>query len=220
MESPQLIPNIEYGTTAKKVAYLTFDDGPSINTMNILDILDRYHIKATFFVLANSTDYGLKGYREIMRRGHVIGLHSYDHNVNKIYRSKETYFRDVTDLEHFLYDHFRVQPNIIRLPGGSKNIHCQPSVMNEITHELETRGYHYFDWNVDSKDGISPYISQQTIIQSVLKGAEGKKEINVLLHDISSMKNTVKALPVIIEGLQKQGFTFEVISSQDPEFHL
>ncbi|WP_163102701.1 polysaccharide deacetylase family protein [Peribacillus alkalitolerans] len=200
----------------RKVAYLTFDDGPSLNTVPILDILDQEGIKATFFVMGHDSTYAMKGYKEIIKRGHVLALHTYSHDFTKIYRSSSQYFEDLHKLEDFLWKNFRVRSNIVRFPGGSKNISSRQygpyNIMSDLETELEKKGYRIYDWNVDSKDGISPTISEYTILSSVLRGAAGKQTAIILLHDINEMKNTVRVLPNMITALKEQGFEFEVIS--------
>jgi peptidoglycan-N-acetylglucosamine deacetylase len=199
----------------QRMAYLTFDDGPSLNTMAILDILDRYKVKATFFVMGNEEPYAMRGYREIKRRGHIIALHSFSHNYSVIYRSKAGFFEDLNRLESLLKNKYGISTRLVRFPGGSKNITTRQAatknVIPEIIHELDQKGYVYCDWNVDSTDGISPSISEQKIVNSVLKGTSKKKQAVILLHDINSMKNTVRALPAVIEGLRNQGFQFDTV---------
>ncbi|WP_108671502.1 polysaccharide deacetylase family protein [Peribacillus acanthi] len=206
------------GQSDRKVAYLTFDDGPSLNTVPILDILDQEGIKATFFVMGHESDYAINGYKEIIKRGHVVALHTYSHDFTKIYRSSSHYFEDLRRLEDFLWENFKVQSKIVRFPGGSKNISSRqygPSnIMSVLASELEKKGYRYYDWNVDSKDGISPTISEYTILSSVLRGAAGKQSAVILLHDINDMKNTVRVLPKMIAALKEQGFEFDVITEE------
>lgn len=215
---------IEENDENRKVAYLTFDDGPSKNTITILNILDKYKIKATFFVMANSSPEGAVGYKEMIKRGHAIALHTYTHDYQKIYVSKDAFFQNIKKLEKFLKDNYSIETKILRFPGGSKNVSSKiyggPTIMTQITSQCETKGYRYFDWNVDSKDGISPTVSMQTITSNVLNGAKDKQEVIILLHDINLMKNTVKALPTIIEGLKSQGFTFDVISDKTEEMQF
>ena len=100
-----------------KVAYLTFDDGPSINTIKILNILDQYQVKATFFVIGNEEGYADKSYQEIIKRGHTLALHSYSHDYNLIYRSKNDFFKDLKRLELLLGDKYGAKTNIVRIPG-------------------------------------------------------------------------------------------------------
>ncbi|MEY9867765.1 peptidoglycan/xylan/chitin deacetylase (PgdA/CDA1 family) [Peribacillus sp. B2I2] len=208
----------------QKIAYLTFDDGPSLNTMEILDILDRYHVKATFFVKGNEEPYAKECYQEMVSRGHAIGLHSYTHDYSIVYRSTESFFQDLNRLENMLQKEFGIKSRIVRLPGGSNNrLRHQAAtkpIINGILQQLMEKGYIYFDWTIDSKDGISPSISEQQIISSVQKGTKDQKHVNILLHDINSMKNTVKALPDIIEFLKKEGYTFETIDETTPKIQF
>ena len=208
----------------KKVAYLTFDDGPSRNTIRILDILDEYDVKATFFVMANDSPEGKTGYNEMIKRGHQIALHTYSHNYADIYTSMEAFFHNIEQLESFLAEGYNIRTNVIRFPGGSKNVSSRqyggPNIMKDIKEECVKRGYRFFDWNIDSKDGISPYVSVGEITSNVLSGARNKDTAIILLHDINAMTNTVTALPNIIKGLQEQGFIFKVISDKTAEMQF
>ncbi|MFB7641287.1 polysaccharide deacetylase family protein, partial [Peribacillus butanolivorans] len=199
---PEEITPLVKSKEDQKIAYLTFDDGPSTNTMDILDILDRYHVKATFFVKGNEEPYAKQCYKEMISRGHEIALHSYTHDYSIVYRSTESFFQDLNRLETMLEKEYGVKSRIVRIPGGSNNllrhqVTTKP-IINGILQQLSEKGYIYFDWNIDSTDGISPSISEQQIITSVKRGLKDQKHVNILLHDINSMKNTVKALPDII----------------------
>ena len=208
----------------KKVAYLTFDDGPSNNTIRILDILDEYQIKATFFVMANSTPVAMEGYKEMIERGHTIALHTYNHDYDKIYVSTDVFFENIVQLEKFLWENFSIKTKTLRFPGGSKNVSSKryggQRIMSDIIERCHELGYRYFDWNVDSGDGISPNVSVSSIVTNVLKGAKGKENAIILLHDINAMNNTVTALPTIIKGLKEQGFEFDIISDETEEIQF
>jgi peptidoglycan-N-acetylglucosamine deacetylase len=208
----------------QKIAYLTFDDGPSLNTMEILNILDRYHVKATFFVKGNEEPYAKRCYQEMISRGHSIALHSYTHDYSIVYRSTESFFQDLNRLETMLQEEYGIKSRIVRLPGGSNNrLRHQAStkpIINGILQRLKEKGYIYFDWSIDSTDGFSPSISEQQIISAVQKGTKNQKHVNILLHDINSMKNTVKALPDIIEFLKKEGYTFDTIDETTPKMQF
>ncbi|MEY8190648.1 polysaccharide deacetylase family protein [Peribacillus simplex] len=208
----------------QKIAYLTFDDGPSLNTMKILDILDGYHVKATFFVKGNEEPYAKESYREMVSRGHAIALHSYTHDYSIVYRSTESFFQDLNRLETMLQKEYGIKSRIVRLPGGSNNrLRHQAAtkpIINGILQQLKEKGYIYFDWSIDSTDGFSPSISEQQIITAVQKGTKNQKHVNILLHDINSMKNTVKALPDIIEFLKKEGYTFDTIDETTPKLQF
>ncbi|MET3320253.1 UNVERIFIED_ORG: peptidoglycan/xylan/chitin deacetylase (PgdA/CDA1 family) [Peribacillus simplex] len=221
---PEEITPLVKSKEDQKIAYLTFDDGPSTNTMDILDILDRYHVKATFFVKGNEEPYAKQCYKEMISRGHEIALHSYTHDYSIVYRSTESFFQDLNRLETMLEKEYGVKSRIVRIPGGSNNhlrhqVSTKP-IINGILQQLSEKGYIYFDWNIDSTDGISPSISEQQIITSVKRGLKDQKHVNILLHDINSMKNTVKALPDIIENLKREGYTFDTIDETTPKIQF
>ncbi|MFF2286777.1 polysaccharide deacetylase family protein [Peribacillus butanolivorans] len=221
---PEEITPLVKSKEDQKIAYLTFDDGPSTNTMDILDILDRYHVKATFFVKGNEEPYAKQCYKEMISRGHEIALHSYTHDYSIVYRSTESFFQDLNRLETMLEKEYGVKSRIVRIPGGSNNhlrhqVTTKP-IINGILQQLSEKGYIYFDWNIDSTDGISPSISEQQIITSVKRGLKDQKHVNILLHDINSMKNTVKALPDIIENLKREGYTFDTIDETTPKIQF
>ncbi|WP_110927847.1 polysaccharide deacetylase family protein [Bacillus massiliglaciei] len=208
----------------EKIAYLTFDDGPSLNTQSILTILDQYKVKATFFVKANEEPYAKRAYKEMVNQGHVVALHSYTHDYSIVYRSKESFFQDLNRLESFLADRYGIHSKIVRLPGGSNNMLSNTAakrpVFENILHSLNEKGYTYFDWHVDSQDGFSPNTSADEIIRNVLTGARGMDRCVILLHDINSMKNTVKALPSLIESLESQGYSFGVLDRDTPKIQF
>ncbi|MBR8645990.1 polysaccharide deacetylase family protein [[Brevibacterium] frigoritolerans] len=128
----------------QKIAYLTFDDGPSLNTMDILNILDRYHVKATFFVKGNEEPYAKSCYQEMISRGHSIALHSYTHDYSIVYRSTESFFQDLNRLETMLQEEYGIKSRIVRLPGGSNNrLRHQAStkpIINGILQQLKKKG--------------------------------------------------------------------------------
>lgn len=206
-----------------KIAYLTFDDGPSPNTIKILDILKKYGIKATFFVIGSETENSKKIYKRIVEEGHVIGNHTYSHNYNKIYGSVENFMEDIWKLEALLEEVAGVKPKIIRFPGGSKN---QASTraggkgfMADLITRLQQEGYQYFDWNVTSKDASTVTPEKEVIVRSVLEGIQGKKEAIILFHDNAPKTTTVEALPEIIEALMGKGYKFEVLSETSYYVH-
>lgn len=200
----------------QKVAYLTFDDGPSINTDKVLDILKKYGIKATFFVVGKEN---MKDrYKRILDEGHVIGNHTYSHEYGKIYSSVEAFFEDVDKLNSLLEEFTGQTTEILRFPGGFHNTVSKAAggsdIMQKIADEALKRGYKYFDWNVTSGDatvagGVLP---KDTIVKNVLSTTRNRKNIIVLMHDTASKNTTVQALPDIIEGLAAQGYKFGVLS--------
>jgi len=213
--APPVIP-----TTGNKVCYLTFDDGPSDRTLEILEILRRYGVKATFFVTNTSkTDYLINVHNE----GHAIGLHTASHRYEQIYSSLDNYFADLQAISNIVEAKTGVKTNIMRFPGGSNNAvsarHCS-GIMTQLVTEVQNRGYYYFDWNVDSQDASGTSPSYTKIVNSVLAQANTKNEICVLMHDASAKRTTVQALPRIIEGLAQRGFRFETLKPESPGFRF
>lgn len=203
----------------KKVCYLTFDDGPSDNTLKILDILNQNRVKATFFVInSDHLDY----VNNIVKSGSAVGLHSNTHEYSKIYTSESAFYADLNELKGKIKSIAGFEPNIIRFPGGSSNTisanYCS-GIMSSLTKSVEANGYKYFDWNVSSSDASGNNISPSTIINSVKNDAEGQDKICVLMHDAAAKKTTVEALPEIIKHLKAEGYTFDVLTTNSPVFH-
>lgn len=206
-----------------KIAYLTFDDGPSDHTEKILDILDKYNIKATFFVIAHE---GLEDmYKEISDRGHVIANHTFSHEYNDVYNSVDNFKNEVEKLNDFVKNITGKEPShLLRYPGGSNNTVSYDAggegIMEEIIREMNNEGYEFFDWNVDSTDALVFRQDKDVIVNNVLTQSKGKPKINVLMHDTPVKTTTVEALPEVIEGLKKQGFIFNSLSKDSfkPQF--
>lgn len=184
-----------------KRVYLTFDDGPSIYTEEILDILDQYNVKATFFVTGEAAKEHPDRYRMIVDRGHSIGMHSYTHIYSEVYKNKENFINDFNKIRDYLTETTGVTPVIYRFPGGSSNT-VSATDMNELCRYLDDNGIHYFDWNVSSGDATSQTLSTERIVANCLAGIFSHKDSVVLLHDTSAKYTTIAALPVILEQLQ------------------
>lgn len=202
------------GKITKKVAYLTFDDGPSCNTFKILDILDKYDVKATFFVIGKS---GRDAeYKAIVARGHSIGLHTYSHNYSKVYASESAFFKELDKISDKIYNLTGVRSNIIRFPGGSSNTvykKYSSGLMAKLKKSVPAKGYYYHDWNVSSGDASGNNIAKTKLINNVKNGCKNKSTVNILMHDTGSSKNTtVEALPAIIEYLLAQGYDIQPIT--------
>lgn len=207
---------------SKKIAYLTFDDGPSKNTEKILGILREKNVKATFFVNGYPSKKDL--YKQIVNDGHTLGNHTYSHNYAKVYSSVDEFFKDMNKLNDFLEEVTGVRPSIVRFPGGSNNTishqYGGTKIMNKIVSKVVESGYQYFDWNVSSRDAEKRTQDKNVIIHSVLEGAKYKNKAVILLHDLDPKTTTVEALPEIIDELTKQGFVFDALdeNSYAPHF--
>ncbi|NOU93541.1 polysaccharide deacetylase family protein [Paenibacillus sp. LMG 31456] len=198
-----------------KVAYLTFDDGPSLSTPRILQILNEYEVKATFFVIGKTSEESKRQLKNIVNQGHALGNHTFTHNYNQIYKSAEAFKADVDRLDRFLEETVGVKPEVLRYPGGSNNQLSWRAggrnVMKTITREMSKLGISYFDWNVSSTDAAAPVQDKQSIIDSVISNSAGKSKIIVLMHDMDLKTTTVAALPAVIAHLKSQGYRFEVL---------
>ncbi len=190
------------------IAYLTFDDGPSDNTLKLLDILDKYNIKATFFVVYKEGYDNV--YKEIVNRGHVLANHTYSHQYNDIYASPEAFIDNILKLDKKLEEITGVPPSkILRFPGGSNTGFVTPENSAKIKAKLEELGYVYFDWNVDSLDASAMTQPKDVVVNGVLNGADLVNTANVLMHDTNVKHTTIEAIPQIIEGLKDRGYRFK-----------
>lgn len=188
------------GIYAGKKVYLTFDDGPSVYTDEILDILEDYHVKATFFVIGKTDDASKELYQRIVEQGHTLGMHSYSHKYEKIYNSPKDFEKDFTKLWKLLYDTTGYKPSIYRFPGGSDNLVNKNGMENFISF-LNDKSIVYFDWNVVSGDATGVKYTKDQLIDNVLGGVAIKNTSIVLLHDSQTKKTTVDSLPGLLKEL-------------------
>lgn len=196
----------------EKIVYLTFDDGPSANTQKIIEILDRYNVKATFFVTGNN-----QAYNHLIKtahdKGHTIALHTYCHDYSKIYASTSAYFDDLTKVGNMVKDLTGYVPKYVRFPGGASNTvsrkYC-PGIMSILSKELIARGYQYYDWNVDSTDASGNNVPVSKIVANATNSKANN--VNILFHDTAAKSTTVQALPAIIENYLSRGYRFEAIN--------
>ena len=192
--------------------YLTFDDGPSANTDRILDILNQYGVKATFFVVAKEgyTDQ----YRRIVEDGHTLAMHSYSHKYSEIYASLDAYKEDLTKLHDFLYELTGEDCTIVRFPGGSSNTVSHVD-MRELIDYLNEENMVYYDWNVSSGDASGGKKNIAQIKKNVLGNIDQYSNAVVLFHDASGKDSTVDALPAIIEEILESDNTVLLPISED-----
>lgn len=195
-----------------KVVYLTFDDGPSARTPEILAILEQYGVKATFFVTGRESEQGQQWMRDIVAAGHTLGVHSYTHDYHKIYASVEAFLDDFNRMYQQIQEVTGVSPQIFRFPGGSINAY-NGAVYLDIVAEMVRRGFVYFDWNAMTGDAVKKPPAPSVQISNALSKKNAQRVI-LLSHDGAKMVNTVAALPGIIEGYQAAGFTFAPLTPE------
>ena len=197
---------------SEKVAYLTFDDGPSrIVTPMILDILNEYNIKATFFVLGSMVDQNPDILQRIYNEGHKIGNHSYSHKYSYIYASNENFLKDFKRAERALKNALgeEFETNLIRFPGGSFGEKKEPMKKAAVSN-----GYRFVDWNALNGDSEVVNPSKDYLNKRFRETVGNKKEVIILMHDIDSKINTAKTLKGNIEYLIGRGYRFEVLSEE------
>ena len=197
------------------VIYLTFDDGPGKYTQELLDILDRYNVKVTFFV-TNAGDSDLIG--EEFRRGHSVGIHSATHDYDNIYSSEDAYFADLEKMSDIIYEQTGERTKLLRFPGGSSNrvSSFNPGIMTRLTEAVKEHGYQYFDWNVLSGDAGETTDTDE-IVQNVIDGCTDRSASIVLQHDIKGY--SVAAVERIIQWGLENGYTFERLAVDSPSAH-
>lgn len=190
------------------VIYLTFDDGPGPYTEQLLDILEKNNVKATFFVTGRGDDDVLK--REY-DEGHAIGLHSFSHDYADIYRGTEEYFDDLDLIQQRVKDVTGHETHLLRFPGGSSNTISRrydggTHLMSTLVDEVKDKGFTYFDWNISSDDAVGAS-SADEVYNNVVDHLAPDKDWVVLQHDIKGF--SVDAVERIIEYGKEQGYTFK-----------
>ena len=196
-----------------QTVYLTFDDGPSARTMEVLDILAKKEIKATFFVVYNPEPIGDEALCRIVQEGHTVGIHSYSHSYRDIYRSVEAFLDDFYKEWTHVYQTTGVKPTVFRFPGGSINAY-NSVLYHEIISEMLRRGFVYYDWNVSSGDAAQTPVKKEEILAAVISQSQGKSRPFILMHDSVTKMQTVGALEEMIDTLSEMGFHFSRITEK------
>lgn len=204
-------------TNNDKTIYLTFDDGPGQYTEELLKILKKYNVKATFFVTNQFPKYSFC-IKKAHDEGHAIALHTYSHKWS-IYQNENTYFDDLNKINEVVKKQTGNYTKLIRFPGGSGNTVSKKyniGIMTKLTKEVQNRGYIYFDWNVLSGDTNTK--DSNVVYENVIKSLKKNNKVNVILmHDIK--KHTVNAVPKIIEYGLANNFKFQILSPTSPTTH-
>lgn len=195
----------------QKIAYLTFDDGPSSKTEGILETLKEKDVKATFFVVPKGTGESDDRLKKIAEAGHTIGIHSKTHDYKKIYASVEAFLEDFNAAYQEVVQATGIRPTVFRFPGGSKNSYNK-AIYDELVAEMTRRGFVFYDWNVSSEDAAGK-TTADSVYDSVAATLKSRQHAQVLLHDSGDKKATAEALPRIIDLLKEKGYTFASLDS-------
>ncbi|MBQ3421294.1 MAG: polysaccharide deacetylase [Romboutsia sp.] len=205
-ENKALIENNIKNVNPDKVAYLTFDDGPSQNTLEIMKILEKNNVKGNFFFIGPNMEENPNILKEVVEKGHTVGLHSYSHNYNKLYSTSEGLVEDFNKAQDVYESIIGSKTSIIRLPFGSKG------TLDKLDVEaLTTEGYKFWDWNVDSNDSNSIGKNKEGILKSIQKSIKSdSKKIVILMHE---KNQTIESLDEMIKNLKESGYIIKPITS-------
>ena len=190
----------------KKVAYLTFEDGPTALTPDILKSLQDQEVKATFFLIGSNIDEQPDVVRSIAKAGHYIGPHSETHDYDTLYKKKQ-YVPEMLQVQKQIKQLTNHSPLLTRPPYGST-----PGINKSIAKEIEQAKLRVWDWSIDSMDWYYKD-SAKEVAKTVISRAEDPVEI-ILLHE---QPQTLRALPAIVAGLKKKGYQFSIY---DEDFHV
>lgn len=201
----------------KKVAYLTFDDGPSKVTEEVLKVLREKQVNATFFLIGNQiTEETIPILKQSIADGNCIGIHTYCHKQNCIYCSAESYLEDFYNAYAVIKDNLGIEPKIFRFPWGSANKYLC-SIGEEVISTLEGKGFTYYDWNVSAEDSVGSPTSY-SIMSNIQKDYKKYNEPVVLMHDSSINSLTAQTLPQIIDELKAAGYSFDTLDHMETPY--
>lgn len=208
-------------TDGKKVVYLTLDDGPSSETtQQNLDTLDKFNVKATFFVTGvgiNKEKGNADLLKEIVQKGNAIGNHTYSHNYKILYPNRtidaNAFMADVDKcndtLKSVLGSNFSTR--VLRFPGG----YWSWKGREAIKPILDKKGYAIINWNSLSEDAQGKPKNAQELLERAKFNTENlgpnADSVVILMHDTYGKQESVKALPLIIEYFKSKGFEFKTI---------
>lgn len=198
---------------AKRV-YLTFDDGPSIYTGQILDILKANDVKATFFVIGRDEEY-YEYYKRIVDEGHTIGMHSYSHVYQDFYASQDSFADELTRLNDLIYNVTGTRSQIFRFPGGSSNQVSALPIETYIKY-LNENDIQYYDWNALSGDAVTSGLSPEQLVDNIMNDVEKNQDSIVLMHDLQTTHATVESLQLLIDTLKSEGYDILPIDENTP----
>lgn len=212
-ENKEGSPADESEVETKRV-YLTFDDGPSIYTGQILDILAANDVKATFFVIGRDEEY-YDYYKRIVDEGHTIGMHSYSHVYQDLYASKESFAIEITKLQELIYNVTGTESKIFRFPGGSSN-NVSTLPITEYISYLNEQDIQYYDWNALSGDAVTSGLSPEQLVDNIMNDVEKNQDSIVLMHDLQTTHATVESLQLLIDTLKSEGYEILPIDENTP----
>lgn len=208
-EGRENLKNIYHSET--KRAFLTFDDGPSQNTNDILNILKDNNIKATFFVLGSQVEVFPETTNRIYNEGHFIANHGYSHKYSNIYQSPEQILNEYNQCNQIVANTIKVSEynsHLFRFPGGYVG-GKYAQIKSQSIPLLEQNNILYVDWNSLTGDSERVNPTEEYLMNNLQETTEGKNSLVILMHDSQTKKITVDFLPKVIEYLRQQGYKFD-----------
>ena len=206
--------SLSEGVRENGVIYLTFDDGPSARTGEILDVLKEKNVKATFFVIGSQGEANAQLLKRIVDEGHTIAMHTSSHNYTKIYASVEDYLADMYQIFTQIRETTGVTPTLFRFPGGSIN-NYNSGISHELIAEMLRRGFVPFDWNISSRDAATvKLLPAETLVNNVVNDAKKMPYGIVLMHDSAAKTTTAKAVGPMIDQLREMGFELKALTPE------
>ncbi len=195
--------------TDKKICYLTFDDGPTEEvTPAILDVLKKYDVKATFFMLGTMIENNMELAKRVYDEGHLLANHSYSHRYADLYAAGESFMAEIEKVEGLIQQVTGETPfKLMRFPGGSHNAGSYGAKKQEYKALLQEKGYYFADWNSLNGDAEGGNRSADQLLARI-KETSTQQHIVVLMHDAATKKTTAESLPAVIEYLRSQGYEF------------
>lgn len=209
-----VLPEVQYSATDPTV-YLTFDDGPSYVTAEVLDILQEKGVKATFFVMGTGleSESGQALLKRIADEGHTIAVHTYSHDFTQVYASVESFLDDFYQVWAQIKEITGVSASIFRFPGGSINVY-NANISQDIISEMLRRGFVYYDWNASADDAVSSTASSASSIFTAATSTRGYTRVILLMHDSYAKDTTAEALPDIIDYYLEMGYTIAPLTNE------
>ena len=172
---------------------LSFDDGPVESTLPILDILERHNTKAVFFCIGKNIEKHPEIFREIIKRGHIVGNHTYSHTRKMGFLRSKTILDEIKKCDEIAEKTGEIKMNLFRPPFG---------IINPKTKiALQKTGHEVIGWNIRPYDAVTK--SPEKILERILKNL--KKGDLILLHD--NMPNTAIILEQLLVVLEQRNFS-------------
>ncbi len=202
-------------TDGKKHVYLTFDDGPSDHTLDILELLEDNGMTATFFCIGKTDEHSKEMYRRIVEGGHTLAMHSYSHDYGALYASAKSFKEDFYKIQSYFEEVTGVKPMYYRFPGGSSNTVSKVS-MKKCIKFLTKQGVAYYDWNALNGDAEGKVYAVKDMLKRTMDGIKAYQCPVVLMHDTNAKERTLEMLPKLIKKLKKMDAVVEGIDENTP----